>query len=306
MRRGPRCPLGFGTWALGGRAYGPVPEVQAHAAIEAALDHGVRLFDTADIYGDGRAEQILGIAIAGVPDVAIVSKGGYLAEGRSDQNFSHAYLRDAAERSLTRLRQSELNTYLLHSPPEEVLERGEAFDALDRLRDAGLVRKTGVSLRTFDRFPAVLRWKGCNVVETVFNLLDQRFLDSGFLDEAHRRDIDVIARAPLCFGLLSGKHRAGAVFLDPDQRSRWSRLQIDRWISATESFRFLEHTDRSMTQAALAFCIQAPGITWTIPGMKNCKQVEDALAARDQHRLLTRDEIAAARQAWRLLTGFTP
>jgi aryl-alcohol dehydrogenase-like predicted oxidoreductase len=299
-------PVGFGTWGLGGQAYGPIDDAQARRAVEAALERGIRLFDTADIYGDGRAEDILGAALAGVADVVIVSKGGYLTERGSEQDFSRDHLMRAIERSLGRLRRSRVDVYLLHSPPFDTLANGAAFGVLDELRDAGLVGETGVSLSTFDSFPLAAAWPGCSCIETILNMLDQRVLDAGFLDRARHPGIRMIARVPLCFGLLSGQHARGTRFEAADQRGRWSGEQIDKWIAGADAFRFLERPDRSLAQAALAFCLAAEGVSCAIPGMKTVEQVEHNVAAADDVRRLSADEFSAARAVWARMRDVVP
>lgn len=299
-------PVGFGTWPLGGRAYGPIEDEIAIAALEEAVNQGIRIFDTADIYGDGRAERLLGQVISTVPDAIVISKAGYIAETKSQQDFSEFHLCNALETTLHRLRRNKLDVFLLHSPPKEVLCDGNVFKVLDHLQQDGLVAKTGVSLRAIDTFETVLTWSGCSVVEVILNLLDQRFIDSGFLDLAAQRGIQVIARIPLCFGFLSGRYRVGAVFAPGDQRSRWSQEQIDSWIEGAEHFRFLERPDRSLAQAAIAFCIGLQGVTCVIPGMKTSEQVRHNVRAAKPVYQLTNTEMAMVREVWCHLKHITP
>lgn len=299
-------PIGFGTWPLGGRSYGAVEEATAIAAVEKAVELGVRLFDTANIYGDGRAEELLGRTISTRDDVVIVSKAGYVAETESRQDFTESHLRRSVEGSLRRLRRGSLEVLLLHSPPEEVLLDGRACDVLDRLRGEGVAGRAGVSLRTLDSFDAALAWDGCSVVELILNLLDQRPVDSGMIERAAQRGVEVIARVPLCFGLLSGRHNAGATFPQGDQRSRWPRNQLDLWVEGAERFRFLTHERRSLAQAALAFCTGLPGVTYAIPGMKTPAQVEHNVAAARPECQLTPAEMDAAREIWRGLRHVPP
>jgi len=299
-------PIGFGTWPLGGRSYGPVKKEIAVEALEESLIQGIRLFDTADIYGDGRVEKLLGQVLAEIPDAKIISKAGYITETDSKQDFSESHIRLALKESLQRLRREKLYIFLLHSPTVEILKKGQAFKVLDSLRQEGLVTKTGVSLRTLDTLELVLKWPNCQVIEVIFNLLDQRPIDVGLLDLACERGIEIIARVPLCFGLLSGKYKVGHKFPEGDQRSRWPQEQIDAWIKGTEQLRFLEHYNRSLTQAALAFCISLRGVKWVIPGMKTREQVQhNATAGRPEFRL-TDSEIKAVRHVWYNLKNLPP
>jgi len=298
--------IGFGTWPLGGSAYGPVAEEAAVGSLTAALDSGISLFDTADIYGSGRAEEILGRVLTKAQCVLIVSKAGYLSESGGEQSFSERYLRRALEGSLRRLQREYLDVFLLHSPPEEILRCGDAFLTLDRFRDAGLVKRTGVSLRTVDSWELALKWPHCDVIEVILNLLDQRPMDVGLLDKTAELGISVIARVPLCFGFLSGNHPLGSSFNSNDQRSRWPHQQVDAWIEAAERYRFLVHDQRSLAQSALAFCCCMPGVEWVIPGMKSVEQVVHNVRGGHKDSQLSTDELRMVRDIWQSLSFLPP
>jgi aryl-alcohol dehydrogenase-like predicted oxidoreductase len=297
-------PIGFGTWGLGGRAYGTLRQDAAFAAIRTALELGVDLFDTANIYGDGRAERILGKALPADSSVAIISKCGYVREGSSEQVFTRDALRRSVEKSLMRLRRPRLDVLLLHSPPRHALLAGEAFAALDEMRSEGLVDTTGISLRSVDDWELATRWEGCSVVELILNLLDQRAVDRGITEEAEDAGIVLIARVPLCFGLLSGRHRPGAEFRRGDQRSRWPREQLDAWITGAARFGFLARDGRTLAQAALAWVIAQPAVRAAIPGMKTPEQVRENVAA---HKVqLEPEELQFARATWQEVTSVVP
>ena len=298
--------IGFGTWPLGGQAYGPVEVSTATEALKAALDCGIGLFDTADIYGDGRVETLIGNVIPKASEALITSKAGYVTERGNDQDFSARHLRQAVEGSLRRLRRDELDILLLHSPPEEILRAGEAFLTLDRMREEGIAKKTGVSLRTIDSWNAALQWPHCDVIEVVLNLLDQRPIDACLLEAARARNVRIIARVPLCFGFLSGRHVLGASFPQSDQRSRWPRVQLDAWIEAVQCFRFLEHENRSMTQSALAFCCSLPSVDWVIPGMKSVDQVLHNVRAGEMANRLRTVDLEIIRGIWQKLRHLPP
>jgi aryl-alcohol dehydrogenase-like predicted oxidoreductase len=290
--------IGFGTWPLGGRAYGAIDDSTAIAALEQAIDYGVRLFDTANIYGDGRAEKLLGKVVSGIPDVLIVSKAGYIAEMKPEQNFTPTYLKSSLEGSLERLNLNCIDIFLLHSPHQKVLIDGHAFDVMEEMKRQGIVNKTGVSLRSVNDFELALKYSGCQVIEVIFNLLDQRPIDTGLLDQASQRGIEIIARVPLCFGLLTNKYKVGSVFPVGDQRSRWTREQMDSWIQGSECFNFLVHSERSLTQAAIAFCVNCQGVKYTIPGMKTPEQVRHNVVSSQSNYRLTAAEFSQVRKLW--------
>ena len=290
--------FGFGTWSHGGRAYGVVSEADAQEAIKMGLAHGIRTFDTADIYGDGRAEKILGAALCDAPEIRVITKVGYLSEVGSNQDFSAKYLQIALHKSLFRLSRSCIDVFLLHSPPRSALIDCEVLETLRQFQRQGRIKEWGVSLRSFEHIDDVLKLEDCRYVEVVFNLLDQRPLDSSFFSETSRAGIKVIARVPLCFGLLGEKYDVGHRFQAPDQRARWPQRQIDRWIEAAKAFRFLVNEHRSMSQAAIAFCFSVPEIHLVIPGMKTPDQVLHNVQAVNPAAGLSPEEFALARQVW--------
>lgn len=298
-------PIGYGTWPLGGRAYGEVPLATAAAALEEAVGLGVRLFDTADIYGDGRAESLVGAALTSVRDATVVSKAGYLDERSGQQDFSDAHIRRSLDATLRRLHRDRVDIYLLHSPRVDVLRDRHALETLERLVEEGAVGRAGVSLRSVADWREAFEWPALSVVEVIFNLLDQRPLDLGLVEAAERRGVLVLARVPLCFGLLTRRYPAGAVFPDGDQRARWERAQLDRWIHAAGLFGFLERGDRSLAQAALGFCLAYPSVC-PIPGMKTPAQVRHNAAAAGAGCRVTAGELEEIRDVWSGLRNLPP
>lgn len=298
--------IGFGTWPLGGRAYGVVDPPDAIAALERAIDRGIRLFDTADIYGDGRAEGFIGDVVPDRSEFLVITKVGYVSELGGGQCFSSDYIRRAVKNSTNRLNRRRLDVLLLHSPPESVLRSGEAFEEFDRLLEEGAIAHAGVSLRTVSDWKWAVQWANCKYVEVILNLLDQRPIDVGLVEFAHAHGMSVIARVPLCFGLLSGRHESGARFNAGDQRSRWPPEQMDAWISSAARFRFLERRGRSMTRAALAFCCGLGEAVCPIPGMKSVEQVDHNVGGCAVENALSDSEMRACREIWRELTWLPP
>jgi aryl-alcohol dehydrogenase-like predicted oxidoreductase len=285
-------PIGLGTWPLGGRAYGPISDEQSRAVLLAALDSGATFFDCADIYGDGRAEELLGQTLP-AHGAVVATKVGYLTEQGGAQDFGRTHIERSLRRSAGRLRRAP-DLLLLHSPPREVLDRGDAFQVLDALREAGAVRSTGVSVRSVDDVDAALEWPGCAAVEVIVNLLDQRTADQGVLDRARERGVDVIARVPLCFGYLSDTGPP-ARLVPGDHRLRWPARQRDLWAAGAARFHFLRNGDRTLAQAAIAFCVALPGVTHVVPGARTPEQARQNLAAIEGGRALRPGEVSASR-----------
>lgn len=286
--------VGLGTWGLGGRAYGSVPSARARSVVAAALDAGMRVLDTADIYGDGRAEELIGRAVGRRTDVELISKVGYTSETSGAQDFGARHLRRAAEAVTRRLRRPP-DVLLLHSPPPEVLATGHAFELAEGLAATGLAGAVGVSLRSHADVDLALAWPACSVIEVLLNLLDQRAIDGGAIDGAYARGIRVVARVPLCAGHLTDRPPRPDGLVASDHRLRWPREQHARWVRGAQGCRFLVDERRTLAQAAIAFCAQTPGVACVVPGATRASHVWQNAAAVGPGARLDAAELAASR-----------
>lgn len=298
--------IGLGTWPLGGNAYGPVPDSTARAVIQAAFDGGIRLIDTADIYGNGTVETLIGDNIDVRERCRVISKAGYFTEVGREQCFEPKYIRESLQASLHRLKRKQLDVLLLHSPPADLLAKGGVEDALSGLVAEGLIRSYGVSLRHVDDYRELMAWSGQLWVEVIYNLLDQRAAENGLLDAARARGWQVIARLPLASGFLTGRHSRDETFVGSDSRARWGRQQVAAWIDAADRFQFLTTPGRSAVQAAISFCKSTPGVTAVIPGAKSVPQLSEFLALQDAQLDLDAQEYLAARAIWPVISWVVP
>jgi aryl-alcohol dehydrogenase-like predicted oxidoreductase len=281
--------IGFGAWGIGGNAggavaYGPTDDRESARAIRAALDRGVNFFDTADFYGFGHSEAMLGAELRGMRErVVIASKAGML-DAQGTQDFSPVYLRAALERSLQRLCTDYLDLLQLHSPTLEVLRRDPTvLQALEQFVREGKIRAYGISARSPDDAAAAIGDWGFPCVQVNFNLVDQRACENGLFDLCRQFGVGVIVRTPLCFGYLSGKYGADAQLSESDHRSRWSEEQRKRWADAPEAFRsaLVNPIGQTPAQLALRFCLSFDAVSTTIPGMQAVAEVEENTQAGD-------------------------
>lgn len=284
--------IGFGAWAIGGPVdvagkpfgWGPADETQSTAAIRRALDLGVNFFDTADVYGLGCSEEILGRVLKG-RDVIVATKAGNIrnASGQAGKNFNKDYLLGAVEGSLKRLRRETLDLFQLHNPSEEELRRGDCLEALEQIRQTGKVRYTGVSINNPEEGLAVL--KGLLPVDSlqlVYNLLKTHMAER-VLPLALEEDVGVIARVPFQYGLLTGKFERDVSFRKDDHRS-WTLAPalIERGIGLLETLSpHLEQHNLTAAQHALKFVLAHPAVSLTIPGARTPDQVESNVSAGD-------------------------
>jgi len=278
--------IGFGTWGLGGNAYGPIDDRVSIQALQTAFDHGVTFFDTSDLYGDGRSEEVLGQALHDVREsVVICTKVGLLPHtGFSmPSDFSPPYIRKKIQDSLRRLKTDYVDLYLLHSPTMDILAKHpETLEVMAELQKAGLIRSYGVSVRSPDEGVTAIQQFEIAAIEVNFNLIDQRAIENGLFDLAQKVQAGIIVRTPLCFGYLTGHLRGDEQFEGIDHRTNWPTSQLQRWAKAPEYFSSLAESRKStISQVALRFCLDQESISTLIPGMMNPDQVlENVLSSQ--------------------------
>ena len=294
--------IGFGAWGIGGNnkgavAYGPVDAAEARLALLAAVDAGVTLFDTADFYGFGHSESVLGETLKPHRSrIVLATKCGML-DAAGNQDFSPAYMRQALESSLRRLQTDYVDLYQLHSPPIDLVSRGgEVLDTLEDFRRAGKIRAYGISVRSPEDGIAAVRDLGFGCVQANFNLIDQRAIDCGLVDLCAARGAGIIARTPLVFGFLTGQYAATDNFAPDDHRRRWTPEQRAQWAAAPRLFEpLIAGEPQTPSQFALRFCLSFPAVSAAIPGMLVRQHVTENTAASDFGPLpaSTREQVLA-------------
>lgn len=303
--------VGFGTSPIGGMIWGRVDEGESLAALERAFELGVNFFDTADVYGHGRSEELIAKAFAGRrPNVIIATKGGLDFRMRgvhARPNFDPAYLRLALEASLERLRSDYVDAYLLHNPQQKVARDDRVWDLLADLKAEGKIRFYGISARTANDVRFYLRTahgendehsrRYGDVIQVAYNMLDQEAALKEVFVEAARQDWGVVSRVPLASGMLSGKYQADHYFPPDDFRGDWSPARLTETVRRVEKLRFLSSDDRTLAQTALAFALSQEAVSTVIAGAKNVSQVEEDVAASD-HAPLPDGDLRAAQDLY--------
>jgi aryl-alcohol dehydrogenase-like predicted oxidoreductase len=299
-----RCSeIGFGTWALGSNWWGDVSQDDGVRLIRRALDLGITFYDTGDVYGKGRNEEIVARALSDVPrdSVQLSTKFGYvLDEGRQEhsqgerpQDWSPAHARRSLEASLRRLGTDYVDLYQLHNPRMDAIERDDLFEELERLKDEGKVRHYGVALGPAigwrDEGLRALEEHPITSVQTVYNVLEQ---DPGrdFLAAAERKGAGVLARVPTSSGLLEDKYTLETTFPKHDHRSHRPREWLVEGLQKVERLRFLcEEHGVTMAQAALRFILAQPAIACVLPTVANAADLDEWAAASDAPDLTADD-----------------
>lgn len=283
--------IGLGTWQLGAD-WGDVSEADAHAVLDASAAAGVTFFDTADVYGDGRSEALIGQWRRSNPDadLTIATKMGRRVE-QVPANYVLENFRAWTDRSRRNLGVDTLDLVQLHCPPTAVYSDDAVFDALDTLVADGAVAAYGVSVETQDEARAAIARPGVATVQIILNAFRLKPLDE-VLPAALDAGVGIIARVPLASGLLSGRYTRDTAFAADDHRSfnrhgeafdqgeTFSGVDFDEGVDAAREFSALAASVQlAPATAALAWVAQLPGVSSVIPGARNVAQAESNAAA---------------------------
>jgi aryl-alcohol dehydrogenase-like predicted oxidoreductase len=293
--------LGLGCWAIGGpwrfdgrqAGWGAVDDDESVAAIRRALDLGVTLFDTADVYGCGHSERVLGRALAGRrDDVVISTKFGLLFDEQTRSgggtDVGPGYVRAACDASLRRLGTDRIDVYLLHGGADGGPAASAVVEVLEELVAAGKIRAYGTSDEAADVIAAFAEGPHCVAVEQQLNVFGA---NEEALAACEEHGLAALARSPLAMGLLTGKYRPGGPQPGADDVRRdtphWDYFDDDAfpaWSARVEAIRAALTGDgaRTLTQGALGWIWARSPVAIPIPGFRTVAQVEEnagALAA---------------------------
>ncbi|MDQ0428745.1 aryl-alcohol dehydrogenase-like predicted oxidoreductase [Planomicrobium stackebrandtii] len=284
--------LSFGTWAIGG-SWGNTNDEQSLKALEYAMDKGVNFFDTADVYGDGHSEELLGKATKGKHDkIHIATKFCRAGDIHDPQTYSMEQVSNYAEASLKRLGREQIDLYQIHCPPMEILKDGSVFEVLDRLKEQGKIRSYGVSVETVEEGLLCLENPNVSSLQVIFNLFRQKPLEE-LLPKALEKNVGILARVPLASGLLTGKFKVDSQFESDDHRNfnrdgeafnvgeTFAGVEFSKGVELSDQLAWIADGRGNRTQAALKWILQQEAITSVIPGFRNVSQAEDNLKALD-------------------------
>jgi aryl-alcohol dehydrogenase-like predicted oxidoreductase len=282
--------VGLGTWQLGAD-WGEVGEKEALAVLEAAAAAGITFLDTADVYGDGRSERIIGQFLASNPgaEFTVGTKMGRRAT-QDPAFFTLDNFRAWTDRSRANLGMDRLDLVQLHCPPTPVFASSAVYDALDTLVAEERIAAYGVSVETCAEALTAMARLGTATVQIILNAFRRKPLDE-VLPAARAAGVGIIARVPLASGLLSGRYTHETSFAADDHRTfnrhgeafdageTFSGVDFDTGVDAAREFAALAPADATPAQAALRWVIQQPGVSTVIPGARNPEQAELNAAA---------------------------
>jgi myo-inositol catabolism protein IolS len=285
--------IGYGSWAIGGDAWGPVDDDMSIKAMNHALELGINFIDTADVYGEGHSEKLVSELLKAKREQIVLStKGGLMGHSRKPEPIYDRPEKvvKAFEDSLKRLGTDYIDVYFCHIW-WHVEQETEAFlEAFDRLKQDGKVRAVGVSTDNYDYLKTFNRYHSIDVLQVDYSILN-RAAEKEILPYCQEENIGVVVRGPLQKGLLTGKFTKGASFTGNDVRQHWERKWFDEQVEKVEKLKEMEQNGRTLGQLALQFVLSHPGVSTAIPGAKTKKQVEQNTGA-SARPLLSEGELA--------------
>lgn len=287
--------IGLGTWQLGGTEWGDVSDEQALNTLAAAADAGVTFIDTADIYGMGRSEMLIGRFLKGRSDrdrFFIATKLGRHPKPGWPDNFTREAVRRHTEDSLRRLQVDALDLTQTHCIPREQMASGEVFEYLRQLQHEGKIKAFGASVESMDEALLCLEHEGLASLQIIFNIFRQKPIDVLF-DKARARGVALIVRLPLASGLLGGHLTRDTVFAETDHRhfnregqrfnvgETFAGLPYEHGVELARAVKALVPAGMTMAQFALRWCLDYEAVTTVIPGAKRPEQARANAAASD-------------------------
>jgi aryl-alcohol dehydrogenase-like predicted oxidoreductase len=266
--------LSLGTWGLSGDGYGPGVAGAAEKTIARALDMGFSLFDTADAYGGGAMEVLLGKALRGKPAIVVTKIGTDRTTDPARKRFEPSFLRARAAASLKRLGRERIDVLLLHNPSADAVVHGKCTETMAELKKEGMVGHWGVAAGDADVGRAAID-KGAEVVELPYNLVQSIDLHR-LAGDAMVSGVGVLARSTLSYGLLAGLWTKEREFLAGDHRGeRWTRLELERRLKQLDALRFLVRGDvHTLRAAAVRFVLANHLVSSAVLGPRSVEQLE--------------------------------
>jgi aryl-alcohol dehydrogenase-like predicted oxidoreductase len=282
--------IGFGAWQVGAD-WGEVDEDTAIQTLHAAVDAGVTFFDTADVYGDGRSERLVGRLLRERADAGLTyatKMGRRLPQ--TVENYSPEHFRAWNDRSRANLGVDTLDLVQLHCPPTDLYYHPEVFEDLDRMVEEGRMAAYGVSVERIEEALKAIEYPNVATVQIIFNAFRQRPAEL-FFEQAAKRGIGVIVRVPLASGLLSGKYTRETTFGADDHRTynrhgeafdvgeTFAGVPFEVGLEAVEALRPLVPGDATLAQFALRWILMHDAVSTVIPGARSPEQAAANAAA---------------------------
>jgi aryl-alcohol dehydrogenase-like predicted oxidoreductase len=283
--------VSLGTWQVGGRWGEPFNKGSAIAILNKAMDEGINFIDTADVYGDGLSEKMVGQVVRSRSErIYVATKCGRRLSPHNNQSYTPKALRQFVEDSLANSGLETLDLIQLHCPPTEVYQRDEIFGLFERLKEEGKIQNLGVSVEKVDEAMMAIRYDNVTTIQIIFNMFRHKPSEK-FFQEAAKRDVGIIVRVPLASGLLTGLYtrdtkfgrtdhryfnRNGAMF---DKGETFSGVEYSTGLDAVEEIRKLFPESENLAPLALKWVLMFPEVSCVIPGASSENQLISNLNA---------------------------
>lgn len=285
--------ISFGAWAIGG-TWGPVDDRNSLSALNRAIDLGVNFIDTADVYGDGHSEKLIGQLKKDRPrdTIIVATKAGRRLPEQTPEGYSRENLNAWVDRSRRNLQMETLDLVQLHCPHTKVYDMPEVFGILDDMTKAGKIRFYGISVETVDEALRGIRHPNVQSVQIIFNMFRLKPAEQ-FFPAAKARQVGILARVPLASGLLTGKMKRETQFAPDDHRSfnregqafdkgeTFSGVPYETALDAVEELKKLCPPNVPLAQFALRWILMHDAVSCAIPGAKTPEQAAGNVAAAD-------------------------
>jgi len=284
--------ISLGAWAIGS-AWGAVDDRESLAALHQAVDSGVNFIDTADVYGMGLSERLVGqLRRERKEEIVVATKAGRRLNPHTADGYNEKNITRFVEDSLCNLSTDSLDLLQLHCPPTDCYYRPELFEALDRIAASGKIRYYGVSVERVEEALKAIEFPNVQSVQIIFNCFRHRPAEL-FFERAKRKRAGILARVPLASGMLTGKLTAQSEFAADDHRNfnrhgeafdvgeTFSGVDYATALEAVDALRKLLPPGVTMTQFALRWILMFDAVTCAIPGGKRPGQVAENCAASD-------------------------
>ncbi len=283
--------VSLGTWQVGGRWGEPFNEGSAIAILNKAMDEGINFIDTADVYGEGLSEKMVGHVVRSRSErIYVATKCGRRLSPHNNQSYTPEALRQFVEDSLANSGLETLDLIQLHCPPTEVYQRDEIFGLFERLKEEGKIQNLGVSVEKVEEAMMAIRYDNVTTIQIIFNMFRHKPSEK-FFREAAKRDVGIIVRVPLASGLLTGLYtrdtkfgrtdhryfnRNGAMF---DKGETFSGVEYSTGLDAVEEIRKLFPERENLAPLALKWVLMFPEVSCVIPGASSENQLVSNLNA---------------------------
>ena len=283
--------VGLGCWQFGGD-FGPMTKQTATEIMMAAVENGTTLFDTADVYGNGRSEARIGHFLADTGQhLRIITKFGREVDVYPDK-YTEQTLRQRTEESLERLGVDCLDLTQLHCVPMPVLKDGAIFDWLRKLKDEGKIRHFGASVESVEEAMVCLEHEDLASLQIIFNIFRQKPI-AELLPQAQAQNVAIIVRLPLASGLLAGKFTKDTTFVKTDHRNynrdgqyfnvgeTFAGLPFEKGVELADAIKAWVPEGMTMAQMAMRWILDHEAVSVVIPGASSPKQVIDNAQVSD-------------------------